>query len=145
MASRHCETSFHWIHQSLFLRRLEGRLWDLLEALLKQLRPSHSFYAMMEKLIRLAFRFFEISLNRLLENRFLLRSEGRLWIHRANRLLKSCLKQLRRSRFFLDVQEAQNEFVWPFDSRKYCYIDFTKVVFKTSRSQIMRSHGHSPT
>jgi hypothetical protein len=46
----------------------------------------------------------------------------------AIRLLKSLLKRLRPNRFF-DAQEAQNEFALPFDTLKYRYIDFTKVVF----------------
>jgi hypothetical protein len=46
---------------------------------------------------------------------------------------------------FFDAQGVENDFAWPFDIFKHHYIDFTKVFFKTSRRQIIRSQGHSPT
>jgi hypothetical protein len=47
---------------------------------------------------------------------------------------------------FYDAQYAENEFVFPLDTLKHPFIDFTKVVFfKTSRSQIINSQCRSPT
>jgi hypothetical protein len=72
---------------------------------------------------------------------FLRRTEGTLWVVRAIRLLKKSLKQLHQSRFFgshhlsyfvqvglSDAEDAENKFVWPFDTLKHRFI-FKKFVF----------------
>jgi hypothetical protein len=44
----------------------------------------------------------------------------------------------------LDAQDAENEFAWPFDTL-IAWSSSPKSFLKTSRRQIMRSQGHSPT
>jgi hypothetical protein len=46
------------------------------------------------------------------------------------------------SRYF---GECKNDFVWPFDTLKRRFIDFTEVVFNTSLRQIKSTQDHSTT
>jgi hypothetical protein len=128
----HLQTLYRLL-QNRFLRRPEGRLWvlrpiRLLKTSLKRLRPSRFFPCPgSSKWVRMTFQHLETFLHRLHQSRFLRRPEGRLWDLRAIRLLKTSLPRLRPSRL-LDAQEAQNEFPWPFDTLKYRFIGFIKVV-----------------
>jgi hypothetical protein len=147
MALRHLQTSPHWLHQSRFLRRPESRLWvlrtnHLHKTFLKQLRPSRFFSGPgCRKWVRMSFWHHETFLHRLHQSLLFLRlSEGRLWVERAIRLLKTSLKQLRLSRCFRWPGCRK----WVRNVLKHFFIYFTKVVFKTSRGQFMRSLGHSP-
>jgi hypothetical protein len=82
----------------------------------------------------MADRHLETSLHRLHQSRFLRRPEGTLWVLKAIPQLQISLKQLRPC-FFYD-QNAENVFAWTFDTLKHHFIDFNKVVFKTSRRKI---------
>jgi hypothetical protein len=101
---RHLETPLNRLHVSRFLRRPECRLWvlrsiPLFKTSLKQHRPSRFFG---DPGLRkfMAFRHLETTLNRLLQNRFLRRPEGRLWILRPIRLHNTSLKRFSPSSFF---------------------------------------------
>jgi hypothetical protein len=150
MAFRHHETSLTRLHHSCFVRRSEARLWilrviRLIKTSLKKLRPSWIFRCPgCRKWVLMAFGHHESWLYRLHVRSFLKRSEGRLRVLRDIRLLKTSLMRPRLSRFFY-VQNAENGFVWPYDTFKHHFIDFIKVVFKTSRRQIMSSQDNSPT
>jgi hypothetical protein len=127
IAIRHPEISFHQLHQSRFLRRLEGRLWEpwniawsnsrksflilpegrlwvlmvipLHKITLKEHRPSR-FFGTPRFLKCMSFRHLETTLYRLLQNLFLRSPDGRLWILRHIRLHKISLKRFRPSRHF---------------------------------------------
>jgi hypothetical protein len=121
------------------LKRTVGRSWDhksirLPKTSLPRIRRSHFFgRTRCRKLVRKAFSHLEELLYRLHQSRFSIRPEGRLWDLRASRLLEISLPRLRPSRF-IRFQNAENEFPWSFDTLKNCFIDFTKVVSKTSSS-----------
>jgi hypothetical protein len=51
-----------------------------------------------------------------------------LWSVRAGKVLKHHLNDFTQVAFF-DAQGAENEFVWHYDTLKYRFIKFTKVVF----------------
>jgi hypothetical protein len=72
-------------------------------------------------------RHLETSLHLIHKSRFLRRSEGRLWVLRAFRLLKKILKRLQKVTFF-DSRNADNNFVWPIPTLKNRFIDFVEVV-----------------
>jgi hypothetical protein len=61
------------------------------------------------------------------QSRFLRRKEGRLWVLRAIRLLKTSFPRLRQYAP-LNAQNVENGFEWPFDIFKH-RIDITKVEF----------------
>jgi hypothetical protein len=106
-----------------------------------RLRPSRLFrLPWCRRYVHLDFRHIVASLHRFHESRFLRLKDGRLGVLRPIRLLESSLPLLRSSSF-INSQDAENEFTWPFDTMKHCFIDLTKVVFKSSRRQIMTSHG----
>jgi hypothetical protein len=90
------------------------------------------------------FRNLETSPYRLNQSRILRLPEGRLWILRAICLIEISIRDFEQIAF-LDAQDAENEFVWPFDTLEHRFIDFTIVAFKKSRRQIMSSPGHSHT
>jgi hypothetical protein len=97
-------TSLHCLHQSRFLRHSEGRLWvlrtiRLLKTSFKRIRPIAFFYPWFRKLFRMVFGHLETSLHRLHQSRFSIRSEGKLWVLRAIRLLITSLKRYRESHF----------------------------------------------
>jgi hypothetical protein len=76
----------------------------------------------------MAFLHLETSLHRIHQSRFLRRPEG---TH----------KQLIQVAFF-DAQDAQNEFLWLFDTLKQRFIDFKMSIFKMSRRLIMSCQVH---
>jgi hypothetical protein len=76
----------------------------------------------------MAFWHLETSLYRLHQSRFLRRPEGRLWLLRAIRLLKTSLKRHRKNSFFR-CPGCRNDFAWPFYTFKHRFIDITKFVF----------------
>jgi hypothetical protein len=96
----------HRLFQSIFLRRPEGRLWDLrairpIETSIMRLRPSRFFrFPGSKKLVRMAFRHLETSFRRLYQNHYLRRLEGRSWVLRAIHQLKTSLPRLLPNRFF---------------------------------------------
>jgi hypothetical protein len=141
MASRNIETSLLRLHEIRFIRLPESRLWVLraiylLKSTLNKHRPSRFF---INPGFRkwLAFGHFETMSHRLLQNRFLRRPEGSLWILRRIRVHKTSLKWLRS--FVFSCPGGKNDFDRPFDTLKHRFIEFTKVLFKTSRGQIMSS------
>jgi hypothetical protein len=82
----------HLFHHSRFLRRPEGRLWvlrtiRLLKTSLKRLRKSLFRWPRCRKCSYMTFRHLDISLYRLHKIRYLRRSEGRLWVLSAIRVL----------------------------------------------------------
>jgi hypothetical protein len=137
------ETSLHQVREGRFLKCPEVRLLvlrsiPLLKSSIKQHRPTRFFgKPRIQKMHGLSTTWNNTSTS---PNSFLRRPECRLWILRPIRLHNTSLKGLYPSPFF-DVQEPQNEFAWAFDNLKHCFIDFTKVVFKTSSRQIMSSRG----
>jgi hypothetical protein len=86
-------------------------------------------------------RHLETTLHPLLQNRFLRRPEGRLGILSSIRLHIHHLSDFVQVVFF-NVQEAQNEYAWPFDTMQHRFVDSPKSFLKT---RIMSSQGHSRT
>jgi hypothetical protein len=125
---QHHETSLYWNHQSRIQRadnEFSGPFPYLKLHLMDFIQNNFSMHRMQKiNSFRLST---QISLHRLHQNRFLSPPEGRLWFHRAFRLLKTKLKRITRVAFF-DVQNAKNEFVWTSDYFIYRFNDFTKVV-----------------
>jgi hypothetical protein len=124
----------YWLHQSLFLRCQKGRLKVLrairqLKISLPRIRPNRfSECPAGRNSVRMAIRHHETSLHRHQESRISWRSEGRLWVLRAIRVIKTPLKRLHQSRIF-NSQNAENDFVRPFDTLKLRFLNFAKVVF----------------
>jgi 5-methylcytosine-specific restriction endonuclease McrA len=104
-AFRHYEISLHRNHQRPILRLSEDRLWvlwviRLLKTSLNWVHPNCFFLCSgCRKLVRMSFRYLETSL-RFHQSRFLRRPDGRSWVLRAIRLLKTSLKRLHPSCFF---------------------------------------------
>jgi hypothetical protein len=67
---------------------------------------------------------------------------GRLLVLRAIRLLKTSFRVFVQNSFFI-VQDAENGLAWPFDISKHRLFEIKKVVFKSSRRQIMIYQDHS--
>jgi hypothetical protein len=128
-----------------FLRRPELRLCVLgvivlLETLLKRLRQKRCFECPeWRKCGHMYFRHHETSFHRHHQSRILRRSQGRLWVLRNTRLLRTSLKQLRPNRFFQSPQctkSVRMVFVqqWNIDSSTT-----RKSNFKTFTNKIMIS------
>jgi hypothetical protein len=136
MAIRQLETSVHWFHQTRFQRRPECRLW-VLKAIhvLKKFVKVALFNAQHAK--NDFARPCDTLIHRFINHKsFFWRPGGRLWVLRPIRLLKHHLSDFEQVVFF-DTQNAGNDFKWSSDTLIHRFIHFTKVVFKTSRRQIM--------
>jgi hypothetical protein len=84
----------------------------------------------------LAIRHLQTSLHRIPQSRILRRPESRLNFFKVISLLKNHYRKFVQVAF-LDAEDAENDFAWFFDTFKYRFIDFTKVVLKTYRTQIV--------
>jgi hypothetical protein len=147
MASRHFETLLHRLHESRFQRRPEGRLWVLRtihldKNSLKQNRPR-SFFRNTGFRKCMAFRHLETTLHRLLQNRFLRRPEGRLWILSPIRLLKHHLSESPKSLFAMPGKKLFRMVYGHLETLLHRI--HQRRFFRTSRRQIMSSKAHSPT
>jgi uncharacterized protein YlaI len=98
------EIEFQWPFDTSKNRRC--RLWvlraiRLLKTTLHRLRPKRLFECPeCRKCVQISFRHHETSFHGQHQSRFLIRSQGRLWVLSAFRLLQTSLKQLRPIRFF---------------------------------------------
>jgi hypothetical protein len=79
----------------------------------------------------MAFRHPETSLHQIHQSRFLRRPDARLWVLKAD--LKYQLSDFIKFAWF-NTQDAGNVFLWPFATLKHRFIDFNKLIFKTSVS-----------
>jgi hypothetical protein len=75
---------------------------------------------------------------------FFRRTEGRLRVLRAIRLLKIHLNNYVKMAFS-DARDAENEFAWPITTWKHRFIDLNKAFLYTFRMQIFNSEDLSPT
>jgi hypothetical protein len=66
---------------------------------------------------------------------FISRSEGKLWVFRAFRLLKISLKRLHESHF-LRFPDSGNKFEWPIDNLKHRFIDIVIVDIRRPESRL---------
>jgi hypothetical protein len=149
MTFRHLETPLNRIQQRRFLRRPEGRLYDLRAIRLISLKRLHQRRLFRcsgcRKFLRMDYCHLETSTNPLHQSRFLRRPEGGLWVIRATNLPNTSVKQLHESRFFLCsacrkcVRMAFRQLETSLHRLKQTRF------FKTSWRQIMISQAHSST
>jgi hypothetical protein len=149
MAFQHLETSLNRIHQSGFLRRPEGRLWVHRAIRLHKHHLTDFVQVVFRcpgrtKWVRMASRQFETSLHLLHQSRFLRRPEGRLWVLRHIRLLKTTSANSSKSIFLMPrMQKVISHGLsthWNIASSSS-----PKPFLKTSRRQTKCSQAHSPT
>jgi hypothetical protein len=84
----------------------------------------------------MAYRHLETSLHHIHQSRFLRRPEGRLWVHRAIRLLKTLFPRLRPNHF-LDCPECKNAFELRFGIMKHGLIDITCCILRLSEQRLL--------
>jgi hypothetical protein len=103
MANRHLETSLNRIRHSLFLRLIECSLWFLRAIRLLKTSSKSLFSNGGDAENDFALHFDTLKHHFIDFNKvvfFFLRSEGRLWVLRAIRLLRTSLKRLHPSHIF---------------------------------------------